>query len=75
VEIKSRKAAGAWELPDSAVLPESQYLRRREFLRLFGYGLAASAILPGRTRAASGGFPDSLNLSFKLAGLKLTAED
>jgi peptidoglycan hydrolase-like protein with peptidoglycan-binding domain len=44
--MKNRSETRAWELPDSAVLPESYYLRRREFLRLFGYGLAASAVLP-----------------------------
>ena len=73
--MKKRSEVRAWELPDSAVLPESQYLRRREFLRLFGYGLAASAVLPVTMRAASAGFPDSLNRSFKLDGLKLTPED
>ena len=72
--MKNRKEIRAWELSDSAVLPESQYLRRREFLRLFGYGLAASAVLPVTMRAASAGFPDSLNPSFKLGGVKLTPE-
>src|SRR6201997_2316491 len=74
-QMKKRSETPAWELPDSAVLPESQYLRRREFLRLFGYGLAASAVLPVTMRAASAGFPDSLNRSFKLDGVKLTPED
>jgi methionine sulfoxide reductase catalytic subunit len=73
--MKNRSETRAWELSDSAVLPESQYLRRREFLRLFGYGLAASAVLPVTMRAASAGFPDSLNPSFKLEGVKLTPED
>ena len=36
----------AWNLPDSAVTPEAYYLRRRQFLRAFGFGLAASALLP-----------------------------
>jgi hypothetical protein len=35
-----------WDLPDSAVTPEPHYLRRKEFLRVFGRGLAASALLP-----------------------------
>jgi len=73
--MKNRSETRAWELPDSAILPESQYLRRREFLRLFGYGLAASAVLPVRMRATSAGFPDSLNPSFKLEGVKLTPEE
>jgi hypothetical protein len=73
--MKSRKTARAWELPDSAVLPESQYLRLREFLRLVGYGVGASVVLPVTMRATSAGFPDSLNPSFKLDGVKLTLED
>jgi sulfoxide reductase catalytic subunit YedY len=65
-----------WELPDSAVTPEAQYLCRREFLRAFGLGLAATAFLPAVTvRAATAGLPDSLNPAFKLAGVKLTPFD
>src|SRR6266581_3823814 len=65
----------SWELPDCAVTPEAQYLRRREFLRVFGLGLAASAFLPVTGRSALAGFPDSLNPLFKLDGVKLTPED
>jgi len=65
----------SWDLPDSAVTPEAYYLRRREFLRLFGLGLAASAVLPSTSRSASAGFPDSLNPNYKLDGVKLTQED
>src|SRR5690348_14640819 len=75
VEMKKRTETPASDLPVSAVLPEPYYLRRREFLRLFGYGLAASAVLPVTMRAASAGFLDSLNPSFKLEGVKLTPED
>ena len=75
METKKGEAVRAWELPDSAVLPETQYLRRREFLRLVGLGLAGTAVLPVTMRAASAGFPDSLNPSFKLDGVKLTPED
>jgi hypothetical protein len=32
----------SWELPDSAVTPEADYLRRREFLRTVGLALAAT---------------------------------
>src|SRR5260370_618436 len=64
-----------WEIPSCAVTPEAHYLRRREFLRLFGYGIAGTALLPATMRAASAGFPDSLNPSFKLEGAKLTSED
>jgi methionine sulfoxide reductase catalytic subunit len=63
----------SWELPDSAVTPESQYLGRREFLKALGLGLAASVALPAVSRAASFGFPDSLNSSYRLNGIKLTS--
>ena len=62
-----------WDLPDSAVTPERMYMRRREFLRLFGFGVAAAAVLPASLAAA--GFPDSLTPEYKLDGVKLTPED
>lgn len=65
----------SWDLPDSAVTSETDYLRRRDFLRVFGLGLVASAILPSALRAATAGFPDSLNPAFKLNGVKLTPYD
>ncbi len=64
-----------WHLPDSALTPEAHCYRRREFLRVFGFGVAASAILPVTSRAASAGFPDTLNPGYKLEGIKLTPED
>ena len=64
-----------WDLPDSAVTPEPYYLRRREFLRVFGLGLAASTFLPPGIRAESSVLNDSVNLSYKLDGVKLTPED
>src|SRR5215471_6867707 len=51
----------SWDLPDFAVTPEEYYWRRREFLRVFGLGLAASAVLPLTSRSASTDFRDSLN--------------
>jgi len=63
----------SWQLPDSAVTPESQYLGRRKFLKAFGLGLAASVALPAVSRAATFGFPDSLNGGYSLAGVKLTS--
>ncbi len=65
----------SWELPDSSVTEELHYFRRREFLRTFGFGLAAAAVLPATMRGASGNFPDSLNSAYKLDGVKLTAID
>jgi methionine sulfoxide reductase catalytic subunit len=64
-----------WDLPDSAVTPEPYYLRRREFLRVFGLGLAASALLPPGIRAEPAALNDALNSSYKLDGVKLTPED
>jgi methionine sulfoxide reductase catalytic subunit len=64
-----------WDLPDSPVTPEAYYLRRREFLRVFGLGLAASALLPPGIRAESTALNDPLNQSYKLDGVKLTPED
>jgi sulfoxide reductase catalytic subunit YedY len=65
----------SWQLPDSVVTPQSQYLGRRHFLRTCGMGLAASALLPMSARAATFGFPDSLNAADKLPGVKLTPYD
>jgi len=65
----------SWQLSDSAVTPEPVYLGRRQFLRTCGLGLAANALLPRLARAATFGFPDSLNPAYKLAGVKLTSYD
>jgi sulfoxide reductase catalytic subunit YedY len=65
----------SWNLPDAAVTPEAYYLRRREFLRVFGLGLAASLLLPPGIRAELPLLNDSLNPSYKLDGVKLTPED
>ena len=65
----------SWNLPDSAVTPEAEYLQRRAFLRVFGLGLAGTALFPAATRAATAGFPDGLNAAFKLPGVKLTSSD
>jgi sulfoxide reductase catalytic subunit YedY len=65
----------SWQLPESAVTSESHYLNRRAFLRTCGLGWAAGAFLPGTGRAATFGFPDSLNDADKLPGVKLTPYD
>jgi methionine sulfoxide reductase catalytic subunit len=62
----------SWELPDSVVTSEADYLRRRDFLRVVGLGVAATAIFPATIRAATAGFPDALDPAFKLDGVKLT---
>jgi methionine sulfoxide reductase catalytic subunit len=72
---RTSSAHRTWDLPDSAVTPEACYLRRREFLRVFGLGLAASALLPPGIQAESGTLNDPLNPSYKLDGVKLTPED
>src|SRR5204863_8969378 len=87
---RSNCAHRSWVLADSVVTSEAYYLRRREFLRVFGLGLAASALgvppLGGEQDARSGppegGTPshastlnDSPNPPFKLDGVKLTPED
>lgn len=62
----------SWELPDAATTPESAYLRRREFLRTVGFGVAGT-LLPAVLRAApSEGFPDKLNPAYDLHGVKTT---
>jgi methionine sulfoxide reductase catalytic subunit len=65
----------SWQLSDSAVTPESVYLGRRHFLRTCGLGLVAGALLPRLARAATFGFPDSLNPAYKLSGIKPTSYD
>ena len=62
----------SWQLPDSAVTPQTQYLARRQFLRTCGMGLAAGVLLPGGARSATFGFPDSLDSAYGLPGVKLT---
>jgi methionine sulfoxide reductase catalytic subunit len=65
----------SWQLPDSAVTPQSRYVGRRLFLRTCGLGLAGGALLPAVARAATFGFPDSLNAADRLPGAKLTPYD
>ncbi|MBV9645387.1 MAG: protein-methionine-sulfoxide reductase catalytic subunit MsrP [Verrucomicrobia bacterium] len=65
----------SWQLPDSAVTSQSNYVGRRQFLRTCGLGLAAGALLPSVAPAATFGFPDSLNAAESLPGVKLTPYD
>jgi methionine sulfoxide reductase catalytic subunit len=64
-----------WQLPDSALTSEAHYLARREFLRALGLGMVGSALLPSALNAATAGFPDTLNVAYKLEGVTLTPED
>jgi sulfoxide reductase catalytic subunit YedY len=72
---KKKSTQGSWPLPDCAVTPEQDYIRRRTFLRLAGMGAIGAAFLPNGARAMDGDLNDSLNPSFKLDGLKLTPEN
>ena len=63
----------SWQLPDSAVTPETVYLGRRRFLGACALGLMAGALLPRLVRAATSGFPDSLDQAYQLSGVKLTS--
>lgn len=72
---RTRCAHYEWDLADSAVTPEAHYLPRRESLRIFGLGLAASALLPPGIRVEPSGLKHVLTSSYKLDSLKLTPED
>ena len=75
-KVEQLRSERSWELPDSAVTPEWDYIRRRDFVRLIGLGMAASALLPfGAELIAAGESTSSLNANYKLDGTKLTPED
>jgi sulfoxide reductase catalytic subunit YedY len=76
IEIVDTKYEGrAWDVPDSLLTPEVDYLRRRDFLLLLGLGVAGAAFLPRIGRAELPALSDSLNNAYKLEGVKLTPED
>ena len=72
-----------WELPESAVTPERDYLLRprsgtprRDFLKTLGYGaagLAGAALTSPDLLATTGGFPSTPNPAFRDPALKPTA--
>lgn len=71
-----------WELRESAVTPERDYLARprprRDFLKTLGLGAAGAAglaLTPPLLRAATEGFPSRPNPDFAAGGLKLTSEE
>jgi sulfoxide reductase catalytic subunit YedY len=65
-----------WDLPESAVTPETAYRlhNRRDFLKTMGAGLAGAAAL-GSTGAlaATAGFPSKENSAYPASALKPTA--
>ena len=66
-----------WELPESAATSERDYaLRpRRDFIKDFGLGLAAAALLPAGLRAATTGFPSKVNPAYQDPALRPTSYD
>jgi sulfoxide reductase catalytic subunit YedY len=66
----------SWFLPESAATPESDYRRRREFLRRagLGTGLLLSGAATAALRAATAGFPVDRSEDFNGEGLDLTDE-
>ena len=72
-----------WELPESAVTPERDYLLRprtttprREFLKSLGYGMAGVAgagVFSNRAWATTAGFPTRVNPAYRDPALKPTA--
>ena len=66
--------ARSWELPDTAVTPEINYLRPREFLRVFGFGVAGTAFSPDAVRVERVSDDDSLDPAYKLDSARLTPD-
>ena len=53
-----------WELPESAVTPESGYLSRRRIVKTLGLAAASPLLLPSLADAATAGFPTKLNKKY-----------
>ena len=64
-----------WELPESAVTPESVYRSRRTFIKSLGYGIAGAALSPSYLVGATAGFPTERNPKYTLRELDLTPYD
>lgn len=68
----------SWELPESAVTPERDYILRprRDFIKTLGTGaaaLAAGALLPRSAWATTAGFPTKMNPAYRDPALKPTS--
>jgi len=63
-----------WELPESAVTPESLYWKRdrRSFIKTAGLGLAGALLLRRSAFGATTGFPDKPNTKYSGTELKIT---
>jgi methionine sulfoxide reductase catalytic subunit len=63
-----------WELPESAVTPETAYRlhNRRDFIKAVGAGIAGAALGSTGALAATGGFPSKANAGYPATGLKPT---
>ncbi len=64
-----------WELPESAVTPESVYQSRRAFFKSLGYGVAGAALSASYLDGATTGFPTERNPKYTLRELDLTPYD
>jgi sulfoxide reductase catalytic subunit YedY len=54
-----------WELPESAVTPESIYLQRRTLLKAAGFSLAAGLLPSASALGATAGFPSEPNSNYQ----------
>ncbi len=70
--IKIKKS---WELPESAVTPESDYRNRRAFIKSLGMGFAGAVLSPHSLLGATAGFPTVRNSKYTLRDLDLTPFD
>jgi len=67
------KISKDWELPESSVTPESDYLSRRQVVKALGLAAASPLLLPSLADAATQGFPTKLNKKYlPPEGRKLT---
>ena len=66
------RVPSSWELPESAVTPEADYRKRRQFLKTLGKGVLGTALIPNLTWGATAGFPSKRNPKYTLPDLEPT---
>ena len=66
------RVPSSWELPESAVTPEADYRKRRQFLKTLGKGVLGTALIPNLTWGATAGFPSKRNTRYTLPDLEPT---